>query len=280
MIAPRDLINNETYPIDDLQSPVRRALVERCQRDLDADAICTLKGFVRPEIVTRMAGEGNALSRSAYRNKNMRTPYGWRYNRDFPADHPRAAMFQNNNDVVLTHQFPGNTLIEQLYRWDPLTEFVREALGFDTLYRCACLHLSLMLSKMDRGGQLGWHFDTNDGVISLLLQMPDDGGAFECAPYIRSENDENYDTIARLFAGEDGISVIPGMAPGTFILFKGRRSCHRVTEVGETKQPRLIALFSYDEKPGMVFPESTCQDFMTEDATPYHGRAAPRGMRT
>ncbi len=275
MINVRELIDIESYPIDDATSPIRRALVERCHQDLDDQAICVLEGFVRPEFVIRMAEETTKLAESAYKNENMRTAYGWMYNRDFPKGHPRAAMFLNSSSVVLAHQFPGNTLIEKFYYWDALTEFVREALGFKTLYRCACPHLSLMLSSMEKGGQNGWHFDTNDGVVSLLLQSPDQGGEFECAPYIRSEVDENYETVSKLFSGGKGIAVKPEMTPGTFVLFKGRRTCHRVTEVGETTKPRLIALFSYNEEPGMIFPEATANDLMNPNPTPYYGRAAP-----
>ena len=41
------------------------------------------------------------------------------------------------------------------------------------------------------------------------------------------------------------------------MLFRGRRSIHRVAPVGETTKPRLILLLSYDQKPDMVFPEAT-----------------------
>ena len=272
---PRELIDIESYPIDNATSPIRRALVERCRQDLDEQAICALEGFVKPEFAIRMAEESTKLAESGYKNENMRTPYGWMYNQDFPKDHPRAAMFLNSSSVVLTHQFPGNTLIEELYYWDALTEFVREVLGLNTLYRCECPSLSLMLSSMEKGDQVGWHFDTNDGVVSMLLQSPDRGGEFECVPYIRSEENENYETVSKLFSGEEEIVLKPKITPGTFVLFKGRRTCHRVTKVGETSKPRLIALFSYNEEPGMIFPEATVNDFMDPSPTPYYGKAAP-----
>jgi len=272
---PRELLDIKRYPIDDTNSPTRRALVECCRHDLDDQAICALEGFVKPEFVIRMAEESTILAESGYKNENMRTPYGWMYNRDFPKDHPRAAMFLNSSSLVLTHQFPGNTLIEELYHWDVLTEFAGEVLGLKTLYRCACPSLSIMISSLDKGNQVGWHFDTNDGVVSLLLQSPDQGGEFECAPYIRSEENENYETVSRLFSGEEEFALTPKITPGTFVLFKGRRTCHRVTEVGETTRPRLIALFSYDEEPGMIFPEATVNDFMDPSPTPYYGKVAP-----
>ena len=272
MKHPQKVVNLERYPIQDLGTPAARRLIKACRSDLDETAICTLNGFIHPNAIDEMAREAQALAEDGYKNCNLRTPYGWMRNKDFPQDHPRSALFTNSNNVVLTHQFPGNTLIEQLYQWDPLTDFVREALGFKTLYRSACPHLSLMLSAMGEGDGLGWHFDTNDGVVSLLLQAPDDGGLFECAPYIRSEADENYDTVKRLFADEPGIAVRPDITPGTFVLFKGRRSCHRVTSVGRTSKPRMIALLSYDEQPGMVFPQTTVKDLMDPSPEPYHGQ--------
>ena len=163
---------------------------------------------------------------------------------------------------------------EALYRWDPLTDFVREALGGETLYRSACPHLSLVLGVEGEGDQFGWHFDTNDGVVSLLLQEPDGGGHFEYAPYIRAEDDENYAKVARLFAGEPGIARRPLMSAGTFVLFKGRRSCHWVTPVETTDKPRLIALFSYEERAGMVFPEATVRNAMNSSLETYYGQPA------
>ena len=91
MINPQELIDTELYPIDDLGSLERAALVERCHWDLDAHAFCALQGFVRPDVVAQMAAEADRLAKSGYKNENMRTPYGWMYNRDFPEGHPRAA---------------------------------------------------------------------------------------------------------------------------------------------------------------------------------------------
>ena len=173
--------------------------------------------------------------------------------------------------MVLTNQFPGDGPIETLYRWEPVTDFVREVLGFETLYRTACPHLSLGIGVEGEGDQLGWHFDTNDGVVSLLLQEPDEGGHFEYAPYIRAEDDEDYVETARLFAGEPGIAQRALMKPGTFVLFNGRRSCHRVTLVEATSKPRLIALLSYDKRPGMVFTEANVRDAMNPSSETYYG---------
>ena len=239
MTSAHQIVDVDRYPLDAVGSPARDALVRRCRSDLDSRAICTLEGFVRTSFVEPMADEANALADNVYRNDRLLTPHGRMYNKGFPADHPRSAMFPYATTRVLHHQFPGTTLLQTLYLWDDLTHFVRDSLGFASLYRCECPQLSLTISRMEEGEGLGWHFDTNDGVVSLLVQQPDAGGVFQCAPYIRSEGDENYPRVAQLFAGAKDIAVEPRMSPGTFVLFKGRRSCHRVTEVGTTSKPQI-----------------------------------------
>lgn len=271
-MEPATLVDLAKYPIDDLESPGARELIAACRRDLDERALCLLPGFVKPDALGQMAAQAEALAPAAYPKDNLRTPYSFLCNRGFPPEHPRSALFLSQSNSVLADQFPQDNLIAALYRWDPLTDFVREALGCERLYRSACPHLSLMVTVMHEGGTLGWHFDTNDGVVSLLLQQPDEGGCFEYAPYIRSEEDENYPAVARLFAGEPGTAIRPDIAAGTFVLFKGRRSCHRVAPVGRTARPRMIALLSYDERPDMVFPESTVRNAMSASSEPFRGQ--------
>ena len=90
-------------------------------------------------------------------------------------------------------------------------------------------------------------------------------------PFIRDEDDENYDEVARVFAGTSTLVQRPAMAPGTFILFRGRRSIHRVSPVVRTRRPRLIALLSYDRNPGMVFPEATVRAVLNPSSEPHLG---------
>ena len=252
-----NLINLDAYPIQDIQSPTAQALVAKCRKDLDKNALCTLEDFVSPEALMVMKTEIDGLLTSAYRAEHERTPYSWRYNLDFPDGHPRRALHLNRYGYLLYDQFKKTALISQLFEWAPLTEFVRQVLGFETLYRTADPYLSIVVNIMQTGDELAWHFDTNDGVVSLMLQTADEGGHFEYAPYIRDEVDENYGGIQELFEGSSSLADQPAIEAGTFVLFKGRRSCHRVTPIGQTTHPRVNILYSFDERPGMVFSEAS-----------------------
>ena len=147
-------------------------------------------------------------------------------------------------------------------------------------------------------------------MVSLLLQNADSGGQFEYAPYVRCDKAggdsegkfdrvpadggtqvaalnaekaeeeaerEGYERLRRIFDEEPGTFEARPEQPGTFVLFKGRRSPHRVSRVGPTAQPRLIALFSYDHQPGMTFTQAS-QDFMRnppKGPVPYLGAKTP-----
>ena len=45
------------------------------------------------------------------------------------------------------------------------------------------------------------------------------------------------------------------LQPGTLNVFRGRNTAHRVTPV-RGKKSRMIAVFSYFDRPGVVFTES------------------------
>ena len=89
-----------------------------------------------------------------------------------------------------------------------------------------------------------------------MIQKADEGGAFEFAPGVRGPGNENFDTIRAIMDGEAGLTRLLEADPGTLVLFRGERALHRVTRVTGDR-PRIIALFSYDRQPGMMFGEAS-----------------------
>ena len=75
------------------------------------------------------------------------------------------------------------------------------------------------------------------------------------APYIRNEQEENYTEVKRLFDSPDLEAQRINLEAGTFTLFNGWFSMYRVRPIGPTKQPRIVAIFSYDQRPDMVFSQ-------------------------
>jgi len=255
MSQPMDQIIDLTrYPIDQLDVERGQELVATCREALENRALCALPGFVFPVVVEKMVDEASVLLPLAVRYDKPRTAYD-DDGKTWPEDHPRRVAHPCRYHQALNYQIPNDSLIRQLYLWEPLSEFLRQALCYDRIYRSACPHLALTVQLSGNSDTNGWHFDGTDAVFPLLLQAPLAGGQFEYAPYVRSETGQNYEGVKRVFEQPENFALRPAIAPGAFALFKGDLSLHRVTRV-EGDRRRIIALFSYDRKPGTVFPQS------------------------
>ncbi|MEM7170909.1 MAG: hypothetical protein AAF530_12120 [Pseudomonadota bacterium] len=261
---PLNFIDGQSYSIGDRDPVAMGELVRHCRENLDRDAICVLPGFVREDALAQMVREAEALIGVGYYYDRLRPAYVYDDQATFPAGHARALLHQNRYRQVLNHQIPNNSIIRRLFLCSALTEFVRQILGCDRLYTSACPHLALTLQIAHEGDCNGWHYNPNDGVVTLLLQAPDSGGVFEYAPYIRGEPSpkerddekvENYEAIGRLFADPAQMGRRVPIRAGDFTLFNGSRSMHRVSKVGSTDRPRIVAIFSYDRRPDMVFSQ-------------------------
>ena len=251
-MSPTQLIDLDKYPIDNLTSENGKRLVAECRKALDDVALCMLPGFIRAEALPTMISEIEDLSHSAFAFDTARIAYDgdtgvW------PEDHPRSIVHRCRYGQILGDDIGTDALIRKVYGWPTLIEFVRQALGEETLHLSACPYLGLTAQVSGPGDRNGWHYDTNDYVISLMLQEADRGGEFEYAPYIRSQTDEKYDAVAKLFEDPDQYARRHLIPPGTFTLFKGDLSLHRVRPIGETTRKRLVALFSYHHAPGQIF---------------------------
>ena len=253
------LIDLDRYPIDQLESDAGRDLIEICHNNLATQAIALLPGFIRPNAIFEMAEEAQGLVHQAHRYDQPRAAFY-----EHPNHHHRARdgwstlrskRHPNRYCQILNYQIPNNSNLRAIYLWPNLTEFVRRVLDVDTLYPSLCPHLALTMKVAFEGDLDGWHYDPNDGVITLMLQPSESGGEFEYAPYIRNEQEENYIGVKRLFDSPDTEAQRIKLEAGTFTLFNGRFSMHRVRPVGSTKQPRIVAIFSYDQRPDMVFSQ-------------------------
>jgi len=92
------------------------------------------------------------------------------------------------------------------------------------------------------------------GCTSLPLRDADVDGDFEVVPRVRSADDERYDNVARVLAGDTTDVVMLPMSPGTLLIFEGRHSIHRVTPIAGATT-RLVGLFGYDTQPGTMSSE-------------------------
>jgi hypothetical protein len=248
---PGELIDLARYPATALDSPRGREMLLQARRSLGEKGVAILPGFLRPDAIREIAREIEGLVPKAHREDvAVGTPYLELADETFPEGHPRRTTVHSLTWVIACDLIPLSARVRALYAWDPLMQLVSEILEKRPLHRFADPLGAINLTSMQAGDCQGWHYDSTDFVVSLSIQSSDVGGCFECAPFIRSEQDECYDEVARVLAGEGGdrLEIFP-MTPGTLMLFAGRRSIHRVTPVGGDV-PRYVALMGFDTKPG------------------------------
>ncbi|HET9729007.1 MAG TPA: 2OG-Fe(II) oxygenase [Acidimicrobiia bacterium] len=230
------------------------SIVDECRAQMRKVGACEIPNFVRAESLGTFIADARALAPSAHRSSGPGTVYLGFPDESFPPDHPQQWLGDYGVGAVAYDLFPTDSPIRRVYLWDELRAFVAATLGLDEIFPYADPLGALNLAVMGDGDQLQWHFDQTDFVVSLALQDADEGGDFEVAPQIRSADDERYDAVARVLAGDRSDVVTLPMTPGTLLIFAGRYSLHRVSPIeGDTQ--RLVALFGYDTKPGTMSSE-------------------------
>ena len=84
------------------------------------------------------------------------------------------------------------------------------------------------------------------------MQAPHQGGEFQYRHELRSEENPNYDGVARLLSGEDSEVSTLRLGAGDLNVFKGKNTLHRVVPpVGNLA--RVVTVFTYYETPGRMF---------------------------
>jgi hypothetical protein len=265
MHRPQDLINLTRYPLMEPEGAVCRALVREGQGRLAGEGALALPGFVTREAVALMRAEAEALLSRAYFCAQGHNPYLVPDDPALAPTHPRNRRQTSDKGCLADDLIPGDSALRALYDWPGLRRFIAAVLGAEALYPYEDPLGSLNINVFEAGQQLGWHFDNADFAVTLMIQPAQAGGIYEYVPAIRSPDSENFDAVGRaLDGGRDGVQTLD-MDAGALVLFRGRTALHRVTPV-EGARPRLIAVLSYDTRPGVTLTEHTRRIF--------YGRAA------
>ena len=246
------MLDLDRYPVHDLGLPRAQLLIADARAQLAASGSCVLDGFLTPQAVAAAVEEARTLAPLAHRTLNSRsTAYLQAPDESYPESHPKRRLQHTSVGAVAYDLFPANSQIRRLYEWDGLLAFLEVALCKPKLWRYADPLGALNLAVMVDGDELLWHFDQTDFVVSLMLQRSSRGGAFEYVPHIRSAIEPNFPRVQRLLEGDRTGVITLDLAPGALALFEGRYSIHRVSPIAGS-EPRLIALFGYDTKPGTM----------------------------
>jgi len=261
----KDILDLDRYPLDREGSPEWRRLVDTSVAALEADGMFNLEGFLRPGVAEKAVGEIQpVMAARSHVHKRMHNIY---FKPDLPElapDHPALRKVETISHTVCADQIPGTTVLA-VYEYEPLLRFLAAAMGKTKLHVMQDPLARTNVMAYRAGEALNWHFDRSEFTTTLLLQAPERGGDFEYRTDLRSDDNPNYDGVAKLLEGRDPEAKILRLKPGTLNVFRGKNTAHRVTTV-QGERERMIAVFSYYEKPGVVFSP--------EERVGFYGRAA------
>jgi len=269
-----NLIALDRYPVNALTSKGGKAFLNQCRDQLAANGCCNLNGFLRPEAVSSLLSESNAWEAVAYRKSIYRNPYHGGDDPSLPLHHPARQFNLYKASQLAYDQIPVSSLLDQLYRWDGLTQFIGAVLDRKNLYRMADPFQAVNIVWQNPGENSSAHFDHSDFTITLLLQAPESGGDFEFVPNVRSQDNERYEEVQRVLEGDRSRICTLAREPGTLTFFFGRNSLHWVTPV--KKGRRATAIFCYTEKAGVIENDQVNLQVYGPRIEPLLGHIQPR----
>lgn len=260
----QDILDLDRYPLDQPGSTGWQALVARARSDLAATGMFNLEGLVKPgAIAAVVVALAPKFARESFTHARRHNIYFRKDIADLDPGHPALKEFETVNRTLCGDQIGGTLLA--LYEWPDFARFLAAAMDKPALHVMEDPLARVNAMEYAAGEALNWHFDRSEFTTTLLLQAPEEGGAFEYRPDLRSADDPNYPGVAQLLAGNDPALKSLTLAPGTLNVFRGRNTAHRVTPVRGGRS-RMVAVFSFYEQPGVRFT--------TEEQIGFYGRAA------
>jgi hypothetical protein len=261
----RDVLDLDRYPLDREGSSDWQDLVDRSIAELESSGMFNLEGLVRPGIAERAVAEIQpVMDTESHVHKRWHNIY---FKPDLPelySGHPALKKVETVSHTVCADQIPGSIVLA-IYEYEPLIRFLAATMDKAALHVMQDPLARANVMSYRAGETLNWHFDRSEFTTTLLLQAPEGGGDFEYRSELRATDDPNYEGVARLLEGNDPLVKRLKLKPGTLNVFRGMNTAHRVTTVSGNRE-RMVAVFSYYEKPGVIFSD--------EDRIGFYGRAA------
>ncbi len=246
-----NLVDLARYPIDDLDQGQGAEFLRECQEHMEIHGWCNFDNFIPPKSLEALATESRELLPNAETLTIKRNIYQGKVDPTVPEDDPRRREYVHSAIQLADDQIPSETMIQQLYKSDLLTDFIRRVQGKEQLYRYGDEFQALNIVALQPGSWHGWHYDVNECTVTLLLQAADEGGEFTFIPDSRTPDSENTEIVDQFLSGDMTHAKTFSRGAGTLTLFRGGYSLHGVSEV-KGGQPRITAILTYNEMPGVV----------------------------
>lgn len=233
----------------------------RCKAELDLNGALVLPNFFSEGAIKQVKLEGEVKQNLAWFCKQKHNVFLTPSDPDFSMDHPRNREVDSSKGCITDDQVSVGSPLRTLYDAQPFKDFLCYVLGEDALYKYADDLSSINVHFASEGQELGWHFDNSSFAITLMIQKPEGGGAFEYVKNVRDADrgEMNVEMVDQVLKGEIGVSSLE-IEEGSLALFRGRNSMHRVTPT-EGDTTRMLVVLAYNGQPGVELSESARMTF-------------------
>jgi hypothetical protein len=250
-----DIVDITRYPLasDEFRSA--------CRRTLDEEGVLVLADFLKPAAIASIQKDGDDNRHLAYYTADNHNIYLTPPDPEYPADHIRNREVASSKGCITTDQIPARSALHTIYGAPDFRQYLCAVLGENELFEYADPLSSINLHYASAGQELGWHFDNSSFAVTLLIQKPHGGGAFEYVKDVRdADNAEmNFDLAGQVLDGAVPTKTLT-MNEGALVLFRGRNSMHRVTPA-KGDRTRMLVVLAYNSEPGISLSESARMTF-------------------
>ena len=249
------LIDLDRHPITD------QDFIQGMKATLDQDGVVTLPGFLTETALAEMIHAAEAEQHQAFFTQGTHNVYLTPSDETLPKTHAFNRQVSSSKGCITTDQVPPSCGLHDIYHAEEFQDFIADVVGEPAIHPYADPLSSINIHYASAGQELGWHFDNSSFAITLLLQAPEDGGAFEYVKDLRDADrgEMNFDGVDAVLDGAVAPEILT-MAPGTLVLFRGRNAMHRVTPtIGN--RTRYLVVLAYNSQPGIALSENARMTF-------------------
>ena len=251
-----------TTPVDSTRHPIGdTTYAERCRARLDLEGALVLGGFFGPRVIDQIIEESGHRETEAFYASSTHNVYLTPPNSDRGDDHPFNRQVASSKGLLADDQIPTDSPLRGLYNDPTFRRFLCGVFGINEIHSYADNLSSVNVHFAAEGMELGWHFDNSSFAVTMLLQAPETGGAFEYVADVRDADagEMAFDRVDAVLNGDHASRTL-SFSPGDLVMFRGRDALHRVTPT-EGSITRMLVVFAFNDQPDVALDESALMTF-------------------
>ena len=250
------IVNLQDHPLVESKS-----FIQSCRDRLTKESVLQLNNFLNDHALLELQEEARKLHKKAYYCSQFHTILLNKRDPKILVDDPCNIEVKSDKGCVPHDLIPPHSFLNELYNSIEFRNFLTKILGVKNIYSYKDNLSSINYNYYEKHQQLGWHFDNASFAITLMIDSPDKGGAFQ---YITKGRDYQKDNIDKeLISNVMNEKITPNelkVKPGTLILFYGRNYLHRVTPI-ESDKGRILVTLNYNLEEGIELSNNARKTF-------------------